>query len=155
MTKVNWHLLGKSVLACAIGTYVGNLPLWLGPYIADFFAGSYQPKGYDVYTIQLGLIFYLIIASAAFTGGCLIGLPIQHFLQKHKLTDLRLHVGLYVGASMLLLFILSLPASGFVNLNTIFYPAISSFLSIVIFWLIRRPDKDNKSAISVASGSQL
>jgi hypothetical protein len=148
MMKVNWLLLGKSVLACAIGAYIGNLPLWLGPYIADIFAGPHQPKGYDVYTIQLGFIFYLLIASATFMGSCLIGLPIQYLLIKHKLTDLWLFVGLYVGASMLILFILSLPASGFVNLNTLLYPAMSSFLSVVIFWLIRRPDRDEKSSAS-------
>lgn len=142
MTPASARLLKllKSVLACAVAAYVTCFLFmeWLDygvnaalswPRILEIL----KTPSWTAITDLSAPTFFLMTA---------VGLPVQALWLKPPRTGLWWHMALGVALTTFPLGIILVPLASFLGIMTVLavYPA--AVLATVIFWLIRRPDKD-------------
>jgi len=132
--------LTKSLLACAIAAFVSG---FLFMEWQDYSVNSYKPWG-DILRMWLhpswGSIGVLTLI--AFLLMTCLGLPLQHLWLKPPRNGLLWHIGLTLIITTAVLAVLLLPASGFFGIWALLDVYVAAILAIVLFWLIRRPDRD-------------
>ena len=142
--------LVKSLLACAVAAF---LPCFLFMEWQDYSMNSYLPWSRGVQIIMTpdwSMIAYLFVW--AFFVMAAVGLPLAHRLLTSGRQSVLWYLGLSVLVTTALLVILCLPA--LFMIDTLAKITMADFamtfeasylpatVAIVIFWLIRRPDKD-------------
>ena len=133
----------KSVLACAVAAFVSCFLFmeWL-----DYGVNAALSWPRIVHIILTPSWMTIgIISALTFVLMAIIGLPLRALFLKPPRSGLFWHVGLGIAITTVLLAILVLPACGFISILgilTLFEVFPAAILATVIFWLIRRPDKD-------------
>ncbi|MGN6209171.1 hypothetical protein [Asticcacaulis sp.] len=158
MKQSTWRRIDKSLAATFGSALIGGL--LVSAYCLYFF--RLNPIGsIGVVFWAFGLGFFAILFHVV-----IVGLPIQFTLQKLGLNGALSNIGFFAFVvSIIFSVYLQCTIATFLNYENfrldIFEPfslmkgLVFGVLLGSIFWLIRRPDWDDRSAVSVASDSQL
>lgn len=136
----------KSLLACAVAAFVS---CFLFTEWQEYIISAYKvwPQNIAV-LLQPNWPFVLFFSLVTFAVMAAIGLPLQYYWLKPPRRGLIQHIALafLITTAILIttgvLELLLLPAGGYINLA--FYASVypTAGVATLIFWLIRRPDRD-------------
>lgn len=137
MTKVNWRLLGKSVWACAVGAFTGTA-VAVYPFSVTVQMGASNFQERLIFAMRSALQLMPWLSLITFVMMVVLGLPIQKLIQDVSETRWWPHAISAMAAGLII------PACTGIGILYSPFGGLAGFLAGSMFWLIRRPDKDER-----------